>query len=195
MLLKESILRVSEEQAKLICGLVKDTTTGVFVGWFGTALIQSSGALDSIVITLVSAEVLPMSIAVAIILGAELGTTVTTQLISILGYMSRPKEIFKQSYSVAMMHFLYNLFTLLLFFPIELCFGSFTYVALQGASFFHQVPGISALPSIFSLISPWVEVVLRFIPAWMGFLVGCALLIVSLRETEKYMSATFSTDK
>ena len=194
VLLKESILRVSEEQAKLILGLVKDTTTGVFVGWFGTALIQSSGALDSIVITLVSAEVLPMSIAVAIILGAELGTTVTTQLVSILGYMSRPKDTFRQSYSVAMMHFLYNLFTLLLFFPIELCFGSFTFIALQGASLFHQVPGISAIPSIFSLISPWVEVVLRFIPPWMGFLGGCALLIVSLRETEKYMSATFSTD-
>lgn len=134
-----------------------------------------------------------MSIAVAMILGAELGTTVTTQLVSILGYTSRGKEIFKQSFLVAMMHYCYNLFTLLIFYPIELLLGSFTYLALQGSLLFHNVPGISAIPSLFSLISPWVDFLLRFIPAWIGLLGGCVLLILSLRASEKNMSATFSS--
>jgi sodium-dependent phosphate cotransporter len=192
--MKDSILLISGEQAEQILGLVNDSITGVFVGWLGSAMIQSSGALDSIVVTLVSAELLSMSIAVAILLGAELGTTVTTQLVSIFGYMSRMKETFKQSFSIAMLHYFYNLFTLLIFLPIEVFFGTFTSIAIQGSIFFHQVPGIDAIPSIFSFISPWVDFVLHFIPAWIGFLLGIAMLILSLRETEKNMSATFSTD-
>lgn len=194
VLIKESVFLLGEEQTKWILGLVKDTVTGSFVGWFGTAMIQSSGAFDSITVTLVSAGYLSMSIGVAIIIGAELGTTVTTQLVSILGHLSRGKEIFKASFLVAMMHYWYNLLTLLIFLPIELFFGTFSYLALKGSLFFSKVPGISAIPSIFSLISPWVEVLLLYLPAWIGFLGGCVLLIFALRQTEKYMSITFSTE-
>ena len=194
VLIKESIFLLGEEQAQSFFGLVNDTPTGVLVGWFGTALIQSSGALDSITITLVSAGILKMSIAVGLILGAELGTTVTTQLVSILGHMPRGKEIFRSSFLVAMLHYFYNLFTLLLFFPIEYLFGILTHLAINSSSFFNTIPGISAIPSIFNIISPWVDFLLLFLPAWVGFLGGCALLIFSLRNSEKYMSAMFSTD-
>ena len=119
VLIKESIFLIGEEQAQSFFGLVNDTPTGVLVGWFGTALIQSSGALDSITITLVSAGILKMSVAVGLILGAELGTTVITQLVSILGHMPRGKEVFRSSFLVAMLHYFYNLFTLLLFFDTE----------------------------------------------------------------------------
>jgi sodium-dependent phosphate cotransporter len=194
VLIKESVSSMGQGALRFLINLISDTTTGVLVGWFGTALIQSSGAFDSITVTLVSAGVLPMTVGVAIIIGAELGTTVTTQLVSILGYLSRDKEVFKLSFGVAMTHYWYNLVTLLIFFPIELSSGLLTRVALEGTRFFGRIPGITEVPSIFDLITPWIDALLSFIPAWSGMIIGCAILMFSLRESEKHMSAVFATE-
>lgn len=194
VLIKESIGSISQESLRLLVELIDDTTTGVLVGWFGTALIQSSGAFDSIAVTLVSARVLPMTVGVAIIIGAELGTTITTQLVSILGYLSREKEVFRLSFMVAMIHYWYNLATVLIFLPIEVFFGGFTYIAHEGALLFDRFPGIAAVPSVFDLVTPWVDILLSFTPPWLGFVSGCTLLILSLRASEKYMSAVFATE-
>lgn len=194
VLIKESATSIGQAALRFLCNLVSDTTTGVLVGWFGTALIQSSGAFDSITVTLVSAGILPMTVGVAIIIGAELGTTVTTQLVSILGYLNRDKEVFRLSFGVAMMHYWYNLATLLIFFPIELSSGLLTKIALEGTHIFGRIPGITEVPSLFDLITPWIDALLSFIPAWSGIIIGCALLMLSLRESEKHMSAVFATE-
>jgi len=194
VLIKESTILMGQEQVRKVLGSIRSTTTAVFAGLFGTSLIQSSGAFDSIIITFVSAGVVPTYVAVATIIGAEVGTTITTQLVSVLGYLTKGKDKFKSSFLVAMIHYWYNLGTLLIFFPIELFFGSFTYIAEIGSSFFSKVPGLSAVPTIFTLITPWVELLLCYIPAWIGFIGGCTLLILSLRNLEKYLSATFATE-
>ena len=111
VLVKESVSSLSQVSLRLLCNMINDSTTGVLVGWLGTALIQSSGAFDSIAVTLVSTGALPMTIGVAIIMGAELGTTITTQLVSILGYLSRDRDVFRLSFMTAMMHYWYNLTT------------------------------------------------------------------------------------
>lgn len=194
VLIKESATSMGQEALRVLCSLINDTTTGVLVGWFGTVLVQSSGAFDSITVALVSAGVLPMTIGVAIIIGAELGTTVTTQLVSILGYLNRDREAFKSSFLAAMTHYWYNFATLLIFFPIEASFGLLTEIAMKGTRFFGRLPGIAEVPSIFNLVTPWVDALLFFIPSWSGIVIGCALLMLSLRETEKHMSAVFASE-
>jgi len=194
VLIREGATRIGQEPLRLLCKSVNNTVTGVLVGWFGTALVQSSGAFDSITVTFVSAGILPMSVGVAIIIGAELGTTITTQLVSILGYLNRDKDAFRMSFLTAMIHYWYNLATVLIFLPVEVLFGFFSRIAAEGALLFGKVPCIAAFPSLFNLITPWVDVLLSFIPSWAGLLIGCALLILSLRESEKHMSAVFATE-
>ena len=194
VLMKESVTRIGREPLRLLFDQIRDTTTGVLVGWFGTALIQSSGAFDSIAVTLVSAKAIPITIGVALILGAEIGTTVTTQLVSILGYLSRDRSVFRLSFLVAMLHYWYNLATTSIFFTVEVSSGFFTWIALEGALLFGRVSGISSIPSMFDVITPWVDDLLRIIPSWAGFAVACALLFVSLKESEKHMSAVFATE-
>jgi Na+/phosphate symporter len=43
-------------------------------------------------------------------------------------------------------------------------------------------------------MTPWIDALLSFIPAWSGMIIGCALLMLSLRESEKHMSAVFATE-
>jgi sodium-dependent phosphate cotransporter len=190
--IKESIVLIGLDQVESLVNSVDDTLTGVFAGWFGTALLQSSGAFDSIVVAFVSVGVMPVSVAVATIIGAEVGTTVTTQLVAVVGYFRQERSKFKTSFSVAMLHYWYNFSTLAIFFSLEYFFGVFTTIAEGGSSFFSRIPGLMEIPSIFSLISPWVDFVLAYIPAWLGFVVGCAMLLLALKNCEKYLSAAFA---
>ena len=135
---------------------------------------------------------MPVSIAVAAIIGAEVGTTVTTQLVAVVGYFRQERKRFRTSFSVAMLHYWYNFCTLAIFFSMEYFFHTFTNIAEVGSSFFSKIPALMEIPSIFSLISPWVNFVLEYIPAWLGFIAGCGLLLLSLKNCEKYLSATFA---
>jgi sodium-dependent phosphate cotransporter len=190
--IKESIVLIGLDQVENLVNSVDDTLTGVFAGWFGTALLQSSGAFDSIIVTFVSVGVMPVPIAVAAVIGAEVGTTVTTQLVAVVGYFRQERKRFRTSFSVAMLHYWYNFCTLAIFFSVEYFFHTFTSIAEGGSSFFSKIPALTEIPSIFSLISPWVNFVLEYIPAWLGFIVGCGLLLLSLKNCEKYLSATFA---
>ncbi|HDQ06335.1 MAG TPA: Na/Pi cotransporter family protein [Candidatus Bathyarchaeota archaeon] len=192
VLIKDSIVLVGLDQVQTLVNAVDNTLTGVFAGWFGTALLQSSGAFDSVIIAFVSVGAMPVSIAVATIIGAEIGTTVTTQLVAVVGYFRHERKRFRTSFSVAMLHYWYNFCTLLLFFSVEYFFHTLTYVAEVGSTFFSRIPGLMTIPSIFMLISPWVDILLEYIPAWLGFVAGCGLLLLSLKNCEKYLSATFA---
>ena len=58
--------------------------TGMLVGIFFTAVIQSSSAATVMVVSFVNAGLMNLSQAAGVILGANIGTTVTSQLVSFL---------------------------------------------------------------------------------------------------------------
>ncbi|MDR3268501.1 MAG: Na/Pi cotransporter family protein [Tannerella sp.] len=60
--------------------------TGVLTGFLITALIQSSSATTVMVVSFVNAGLLSLSQSVGVIMGANVGTTVTAWVISILGF-------------------------------------------------------------------------------------------------------------
>lgn len=79
----------------------------ILVGVIFTALIQSSSAATGIVITMVGSGVLPLSLALFIILGANIGTCVTALLASV-GANANSKR-------VALIHFTFNVIGTVLF--------------------------------------------------------------------------------
>ncbi len=191
VLIKSSAVIMAESLAETIVLLISDTTSGVFAGWIGTALLHSSGAFDSIVVAFTSSGVIPLRLAVATIIGAEIGTTVTPFLVSVLGHI-RKKSRLNASFTVTLTHVLYNLFTLMLFYPAELFTGVFTKIAEQGSSIFVKATWITAVPDLIDVVTPWVDPFLEFLPAWVGLVVGAAALIVALLGLENYMTAIFS---
>ena len=86
----------------------------ILVGVVFTALIQSSSAATGVVITMVGTGVLPLSLALFIILGANIGTCVTALLASV-GANANSKR-------VALIHFTFNAIGTVLFAMILLIF-------------------------------------------------------------------------
>lgn len=192
MLIKESVTLFGESLAKQILFLINDTTGGVFAGWISTALLQSSGAFDSIIVAFASTGILPISIAVATIIGAEVGTTVTTLFVSVLGYIRKKGEEFESTFRVSMIHFWYNLFTMMIFYLLELFTGLLTSIAYQGSYLFSTIGGLGAIPSVLELLTPWIPPLLQYIPPWVGLIGGVVTLIASLMLSERSMTETFS---
>ncbi|MBN2336232.1 Na/Pi cotransporter family protein [Candidatus Bathyarchaeota archaeon] len=191
VLIKSSATIMGEALAERIVLLIRDTTSAVFAGWIATALLHSSGAFDSIVVAFTSSGVMPLSLSVATIIGAEIGTTVTPFLISVLERLKGQGES-EASFNVTMSHVLYNLFTLALFYPLELFFGVFTSIAWRGSFIFVRASWLKAVPDLLDVVTPWVDPLLEVIPPWAGIVVGGLTLILALGAVEKYMTAIFS---
>lgn len=96
---------------------------GLMVGILATTLVQSSSVSTSLIVGLVAAPVspLPLANAIPMIMGANIGTTVTNTLVS-LGHIRRPEE-FRRAFAVATCHDFFNFIAVALLLPLELATG------------------------------------------------------------------------
>jgi sodium-dependent phosphate cotransporter len=100
----------------LISG-TSNPVVGLMIGLLATSLIQSSSSTTSIVVGLVAADALTVRGAVPIIMGANMGTTVTNTLVA-MTMIGRRSE-FTRAFSGATMHDFFNIMTILIMFPLE----------------------------------------------------------------------------
>ena len=96
---------------------------GIFVGVLATTLVQSSSVSTSMIVGLVAApeNPLPLANAVPMIMGANIGTTVTCTVVS-LAHMGRRDE-FEKAFAVAGCHDFFNILAVMIFLPLELMTG------------------------------------------------------------------------
>jgi len=93
---------------------------GLLVGILATSLVQSSSTTTSMTVGLVAAGALTIDGAIPIIMGANIGTSVTNTLVS-LGHVTRREE-FRRAFAGATVHDFFNLMTVAILFPLELGF-------------------------------------------------------------------------
>ena len=95
--------------------------TGLFIGLLATSLVQSSSFTTTMTIGLVAAGNVSLTTAIPIIMGANIGTSVTNILVS-LAYVRRRLE-FRRSFGAAVVHDFFNVLSVLLLMPLEYAFG------------------------------------------------------------------------
>ncbi|NEO18429.1 MAG: Na/Pi cotransporter family protein [Moorea sp. SIO1F2] len=105
------------EQVKELFKFATNPFAGLIVGTLATALIQSSSTVTSIIVGLVAGG-LPVATAVPMVMGANIGTTITNTLVS-LGHIQN-KDEFKQAFAAATIHDFFNLISVVIFLPLEI---------------------------------------------------------------------------
>ncbi|KKD01674.1 MULTISPECIES: Na/Pi symporter [Photobacterium] len=108
------------EQAKTLFEFASHPIAGLMIGLVATSLIQSSSTVTSIIVGLVAGG-LPVETAIPMVMGANIGTTMTNTLVS-LGH-ARCKEEFRRAFSAATVHDFFNLLAVFIFLPLEMMFG------------------------------------------------------------------------
>jgi sodium-dependent phosphate cotransporter len=96
---------------------------GLMVGILATTLVQSSSVTTAMIVGLVAAPLhpLPLDNAVPMIMGANIGTTVTNTIAS-LAHIAR-KEEFRRAFAVATVHDFFNYMAVVVLLPLELLTG------------------------------------------------------------------------
>ena len=128
---------------------------GLFIGILATSIVQSSSTTTSIVVGMVGSGVLQVSCAIPIIMGANIGTTVTNTLVS-LGHVSRRDE-FRRAIGAATVHDFFNLICVSVLFPLELLTGYLEKTATLMSSLFKDVGGVKFTSPIKVATAPVVQ--------------------------------------
>ena len=86
-LMSEALQKVAGGKMRnILARMTSNPVKGVFTGLFITAVIQSSSATTVMMVSFVNAGLLSLTESIGVIMGANIGTTVTAWLISLLGF-------------------------------------------------------------------------------------------------------------
>jgi len=106
---------------------------GLFIGILATTIVQSSSFTTSLTVGLVASGALPIRMAVPVVMGANIGTTVTNTIVS-LAHIKRQQE-FRNAFAGATVHDFFNWCCVILLLPLEIRF----HLIEKTASFFSSV--------------------------------------------------------
>ena len=86
-IMSEGLEKFAGERLRaILAAMTKNRVMGVFTGIFITALIQSSSATTVMVVSFVNAGLMSLVQSIGVIMGANIGTTVTAWIISAIGF-------------------------------------------------------------------------------------------------------------
>ena len=86
-LMSEALQKVAGDKLKsLLNRMTTNRLSGVFTGFGVTSVVQSSSATTVMVVSFVAAGLLTLTQAIGVIMGANIGTTVTGWLVAVLGF-------------------------------------------------------------------------------------------------------------
>jgi len=93
-LMSESLQKVAGEKLRnILAAMTSNRVKGIFTGFLITTIIQSSSATTVMVVSFVNAGLVSLTESIGVIMGANIGTTITAWLISILGFKVSMSEI------------------------------------------------------------------------------------------------------
>lgn len=166
-------------EADKLFSFAQNPILGLIIGMTATALIQSSSTVSSIVVGLVAGG-LPIATAIPMIMGANIGTSITNTFVS-LGHI-RSKEEFKKAFAGATIHDFFNLISVAIFLPLEIMFGMLEYLSDKLVHLF--VGGDSLSISGFNIVKavtkPAVGVIETGIETLPGPFAGIIMIVVGV---------------
>lgn len=120
-MLEGGIKGLGAEYTDQLFDSVSNPLAGLFVGILATVLVQSSSVTTATIVGLVASGVVGVEAAVPMIMGANIGTTVTNTLVSLTH--ARQTEQFRAALTAATMHDFFNLIVVAVLLPLEILTG------------------------------------------------------------------------
>ncbi|NKB88875.1 MAG: hypothetical protein GKS06_11715 [Acidobacteria bacterium] len=167
--------------AETLLATTSNPFVGLFIGLLATSLIQSSSTTTSITVGLVAAGALTVEGAVPIIMGANIGTTVTNTIVS-LGHMGRNDE-FERAFAGATLHDFFNWMAVLILFPLQIATGFLSTWARAMEEVLEGSGGINLFNPLKAAVRPIAEGISDFAGSsgTLTLVIGIVMIIVALK--------------
>ncbi|XP_032417878.1 solute carrier family 34 member 2a [Xiphophorus hellerii] len=101
--------------------ILSNPLAGLVIGVLVTLLVQSSSTSSSIVVSMVSSGILTVQVAVPIIMGTNIGTSVTNTLVAMT--QAADRNTFRRAFAGATVHDFFNWLSVLVLLPLEVASG------------------------------------------------------------------------
>ena len=183
------------DQARSLFEFASNPFTGLVIGMVATALIQSSSTVTSIIVAMVAGG-LPITIAVPMMMGANIGTSITNTIVS-LGHVAK-KEEFQRAFNAATIHDFFNVLSVFIFLPLEIAFGLLEKLSGFIVSLFDTGAGASvgSFNPIKAVTGPATDLIassVSFLPSiYPGvakIVIGIGLIVLSITYMGKIMKS------
>lgn len=172
--------------------LLKTTSNpfvGLFIGILATSLVQSSSTVTTLTVSIVAGGGLTIASAIPIVMGANIGTSVTNTIVS-LGSVTR-KEEFRRAMAGATVHDFFNFLAVAILFPLELTFQFISRPAASLTNALDNVGGTELLSPVKALTEPIAAFIIELAQSngLVVLVVGLVLLFISLRFLVKLLKS------
>jgi len=165
-------------------GLIESASNpllGLFVGIFATTLVQSSSTTTSLVVALVGSGSMPIDTAIPIVMGANIGTSVTNTLVS-LGHIGRGGE-FERAFAASTVHDFFNILAVVMLFPLQVATNFLGILSSQMANLFAEVGGLTFASPLKLVTGPAVKGAAALLDGhpWLLLISALVIMFASLR--------------
>lgn len=172
---------------------VSHPISGLCAGLLATVMVQSSSVTSAAIVGMVGAGSLPLELAIPMVMGANIGTTVTSTMAA-LGSIRRSEE-FRRAFAAATMHDFFNLFGVAVLLPLELSTGILRRMAValtevfRGREFNYAEPGSSPIRVVVNAPGDWIAAVIVPTPvtAIVYLVLSLAIIFLALALITKNM--------
>jgi len=199
-LLESSIKLMGEDAAQDMFLGIAHPLAGLAAGILATVLVQSSSVSTSTIVALVGSGTVTVETAVPMIMGANIGTTITNTLVS-LGAIARRSD-FRRAFAAATVHDFFNLMAVIVLLPLQIMTGFLSKAAVaisNQVSFGGEGDSFkSPLKTAVKTVAGWVQNFLETVGlsgGWEAFAmlaIGLGLIFVSLSTITKLMKVVIA---
>jgi len=186
-----SFLSLRQTAAETILSVTANPFIGLFIGLLLTAVIQSSSTSTSMIVALVGSGALSLSAAVPIVMGANIGTTLTSTIVS-LGFITSKRE-FRKAISAGTIHDIYNLLLAIVLFPLEYYYQFLSRASSYLASSLIQLTSDNASPAVEAVNQDWsiaAYLTESVDNSWLLIIISFGMLFVSIKLMSQLIYST-----
>ncbi|MBL7033776.1 MAG: Na/Pi symporter [Candidatus Delongbacteria bacterium] len=161
--------------------LVSNPFNGLLIGMMATAIVQSSSTTTSMIVGMVGAGAIDLNLAIPMIMGSNIGTSITNTIVSI-GFINRAIE-FRRGFAASVVHDFFNITVVLVLYPLEITFGLLEKIALWMGSIFEAFGGGHLMNPLQLITKPVIKLVAQLVHqnGVLLLIIAVPLLFLSLK--------------
>ena len=170
--------------AKQLFVATSNPVVGLVIGVLATSIVQSSSTTTSLIVGLVGSGILPFEASIPMVMGANIGTTITNTIVS-LGSLSRGDE-FRRAFSGSTVHDFFNLCSVAVLLPLQAKYNLIGRSAMAVETMFEGFGG--------AMFTSPLSVITKPVAKWLLHLTGDSSIIdiVNVRHRAHSQSGSLS---
>ncbi|RXM92149.1 Sodium-dependent phosphate transport protein 2A [Acipenser ruthenus] len=146
--------------------ILSNPVAGLVVGILVTVLVQSSSTSTSIIVSMVSSGLFSVEAAIPIIMGSNIGTSVTNTIVALM--QAGDRNEFKRAFAGATVHDCFNWLSVLVLLPLEVASGLLYHLTVIVVETFQIRSGEDA-PELLKIITePFTKLIIQVMPPTRG---------------------------